>query len=440
MTSLAAHRAQWHRLVIIVPLAAGLAWVLGTFMASRDVEALRASVILSLLIVSSLLIFWLAARSDPEGPRLFTLLLVSFALKLLALYYRFSVGFFADAYVYDGNGRVIADLLSSGQWPQMSQYTGTLLVRLLTGIVYFLTGPTFYGISILWTWLGLMGMLFFYKAFVMAFPDGNRRLYMFLVLLYPSLLLWTSSLGKDALMMMFGGMATYGVARLRRRVDVAGLWWFVVGFAGMFGIRPHIGAIYSVALAVSPLGARNMAPLARIAGITVLGVAAIAIAVVGSRAVGLERLDVEEVQGFIGERQTLPPGRVRRVIGAGESGSSAFTPVDTSSPMGLALLIPTVLFRPFPWEARNANSLVASLEGMGLLAVILYRFRSVRAALLGATRDSFLLLTVLYALMFIFIFSAINNFGIIARQRVQVYPFVLMWIAYLASRPRKEGD
>jgi hypothetical protein len=313
-----------------------------------------------------------------------------------------------------------------------------LFVRLLTGIVYFLTGPTFYGISVLWTWFGLIGMLFFYKAFVAAFPEGNRRLYMLLVLLYPSMLLWTSGLGKDALMMMFGGMATYGIARFRRGVDLAGLWWLALGFAGMFAVRPHIGAIFMVALAVSPLAARTTTPFAKIAGMTVLAAAAVAVAMAGSRSVGLERLDVEEVQGFIGAHQTST-SKGGRETGPGESGRSQFSAVDTSSPVGLALLIPTVLFRPYFWEARNMNSLVASLEGMGLLAVMLYRFRSVRAALLGAARDRFLLLTVLYALMFIFLFSAINNFGIIARQRVQIYPFVLMWIAYLASRPREEG-
>ncbi len=430
MSSLVANRAHLQRLAVLVPLCASLAWVLGALLASKDVETLRAGVILSGLVIASLVIFWLAARSDPEGQTLLVLLWVSFGLKLLAVYFRFNTGLLADAYVYNDVGRDYATVLANGGWPELHRVLGTTFVRLITGIFYLITGPTFYGVSIFWTWLGLIGLMLFYKAFVTAFPEGNRRLFLILVLLYPSMLLWTSSLGKDAPMMLFGGMATYGLARLRAGGHLIGLALLGMGAAGMLAIRPHIAAIYVVALVISRITTRKMTPLARIAGLVVLTAGAIGIAVVASRAVGLERLDAEEVEQFISERQ-VATGRQQ-----GVRGGSAFAAIDTSGPVGLALLIPTVLFRPFPFEAHNTNALLASMEGMGLLAIILYRFRSVRAAILGALRDNFLMFTVLYALMFIFLYQAITNFGIIARQRVQIYPFVLMWIAYLAARRR----
>ncbi|MGH2405820.1 MAG: hypothetical protein ACRDGN_15375, partial [bacterium] len=181
------------RILILGPLFLALAWSLGAIVASNDVLITRAAFFLSGIVIVSLVLFWLVARSDPEGGTLFAIMLVSLTLKLLAMAFRFNAGLLADAYVYDDSGVAYARILASGRWPEGIQYGGTDVIRLLTGLVYFVTGETIYGISILWAWFGLLGMLFFYKAFITAFPGGHRRIYMYLIFLYPSMQLWTSS-------------------------------------------------------------------------------------------------------------------------------------------------------------------------------------------------------------------------------------------------------
>jgi hypothetical protein len=69
---------------------------------------------------------------------------------------------------------------------------------------------------------------------------------------------------------------------------------------------------------------------------------------------------------------------------------------------------------------------------------MVYRWRSVRAALTGLRRNSFFLFLLVYVALFVFLFSAIGNFGIIARQRVQLLPFLFMWIAHLPAQPGRE--
>jgi hypothetical protein len=399
---------------------------------------MRMSVVLVVLVLLSIAIFRIAARNDADADLLFWMLMASFGLKIFAVHFRLSTGLLADAYVYSSAGEEISYLLAAGQSPMAGgRFTGSFAVRLLTGIVYLITGPTLIGVSYIWAWLGLIGMLVFYKAFVTAFPQGNHRLYMILVLLFPSLLLWTSSLGKDAVMMLAGGAAAYGVARSQRRFDIGSVLSLLLGIGAMLAIRAHLAAIFGVALMMSlivrPARQGSLAPFVKIVGLICVTVFAVGIAVVASRVVGLEGLDAEEVQGFISERQGYT-GQQRHILGEGEHGGSAFTPIDTKSPLGLAILIPTVLFRPFPWEAHNMNAMVTALESLALLSLIVYRRRSVIAAISGSPRNSFLLLSVLYALMFIYIFSAVTNFGIIARQRVQIFPYVFMWIAYLGSR------
>lgn len=428
-----ARGAGTQRWLLVVPIVLLIAWSIGTLLGSKDLTSTRAAVILSLLVLTSLVLFWAVSRSDPDPTRLFVLLMVSFALKLGAMAFRFYGGILADAFAYNAAGQAIAEQLARGQWPAEVGLFGTPFLRLAAGLAYYVTGVTFPGISMLWTWFGLIGLLLFYLAFRTAFPHGHRRLYMALILLFPSMLLWTSSLGKDALMVMFLGMGALGAARLSSRVEGIGVTWLLLGLAGMMMIRPHLAAVFAVAFGASmlirPIRAGMMTPVLRVVGLLVVVGLAAAVVSTASGYVGLESIGSQEILGFIEEYQEQSA-----------RGGSAFEQVDPRTPAGAALAIPTVLFRPFPFEAHNLNARIASLEGLALLALMVFRWRSVAAALGAAPRRSYLLLIVVYALLFIFFFSAIANFGIIARQRAQLFPFIFMLVCYLGPRgPQADG-
>jgi len=433
MSTRAWRSPQMGSLLFVAPLMLVFAWTMGAIVASNDVLIVRASVYLSAITVISMMLFWMMARSDSHGRPLLVFLMISLMLKLTAMAFRFNVGLLADAWQYDDAGVRLAGILASGRWPEEISYGGSDVVRLLTGLVYFVTGETIYGISMLWAWFGLLGMLFFYKAFSTAFPGGNRRLYMALVFLYPSMLLWTSSLGKDALMVMALGMASYGLARLQQRTELVGVWWLGLGTFGMLMIRPHIAAIFAIAAGFSalirPIRAGLMTPVIRMAGLILFVAVGAFVVQTAAGYIQLEGLAPEDVLGFIETEQ-----------GLSEQGGSAFQQVSVrNNPLAYLVNVPTILFRPFPWEALRANrstfALIASLEGFGLLLLMLYRRRSVAAALAASPRNSFVLFTVIFAALFIFIFSAIANFGILARQRSTLLPLVFMWIAYLGSTP-----
>jgi len=412
-----------------------LAGIIGVFLGTDDMEVVRAGVILSMLTIVSLVLFWRVSRSDPQGARLLTVLLVSFVFKLLMGAFRHYGGLLADAYAYDAAGQGFASRwLMRGEWPEHLLTFGTPFVKLLVALAYYATGVTFGGVTILWAWFGLLGMLFFHLAFSTAFPHGNRRLYTLLIFLYPSMLLWTSSLGKDALVIMFLGMAAYGVARLQQRLGFVGLWWLAFGVSGAFMIRPHVVGVFLVAFGASalilPIRAGLMTPIVRLAGVAILVGLSIIVVLSASDYAGVEELGAESVLESISSRQEQS-----------ERGGSAFEQVDVRSPLGLAMAVPTILFRPFPWEAHNTYALVASLEGLGLLALIFFRRRSVAAAISTMFRNSYVLFISVYILLFIFFFSAIGNFGIIARQRAsQLYPFIFMWVAFMAPRLTEKTD
>jgi hypothetical protein len=427
MIAQASRRPQIYGALVLVPLLLVAAWGLGTLLAAKDAETVRAAVILSVLVVVSLCVFWLAARSDPAGPMLFTVLCISFGLKLLAVYLRFAGRLLADAIVYDQFAAQIAAAFGRGQWAVGAKFWGTEFIRIAGAFVYYLTGTTFYGISVLWAWFGLLGMLMFYKAFTITFPAGNRRLFMLLIFLYPSLLLWTGSLGKDALMLFFLGMGAYGAARVYYSVRIGGVLVLAAGIGGMLMVRPHLAAVFAVAFGASfltrPIHAGLLTPVIRLVSLIALVVVSAAVVSTAAGFVGLESLESQDVFQYIEVRQA----RTAR-------GGSAFGVGDPRNPLNMVVGLPTVLFRPFPWEAHNLPAAVASVESMILLALVLYRWGSIKSALGMTRRNGYLLMIVVYTTLFVFFFSAIANFGIIARQRVQLYPFVFMLVAFAGRR------
>ena len=110
--------------------------------------------------------------------------------------------------------------------------------------------------------------------------------------------------------------------------------------------------------------------------------------------------------------------------------------------MRLAILAPfaviTVLFRPFLIEAHNTQALATAAEATFLLIFTILRFRWVVAALHSMRRQPYVAFAMFHVLLFVVGFSGVANFGLLARQRVQVYPlfFVLLAIAPATLRTK----
>ncbi len=107
-------------------------------------------------------------------------------------------------------------------------------------------------------------------------------------------------------------------------------------------------------------------------------------------------------------------------------GGSSFAAPDPFSPIGYPYAIVTVIMRPFPFEVDNLQMAITSAEGL-LLAALLTKSlpRIVRTP--GLLRQTpYLAVAISYVLVFAFAFASIGNFGILARQRVQMLPFLFI--------------
>jgi hypothetical protein len=404
--------------------------VLSAAMERVSYDKWGALVIAPVLVLVSLPIIAKVAQGEPDR-YIVQLLYIALIAKLVASFARWWMAFVlyggnSDAARYHTVGSQIAEPLRQGHWSQVdlgASLMGTGFLVLVTGIIYAITGPTLLGGFLVYSWLSFWGLVFFYLAFRVALPDFDRRRYAILLLLMPSLLFWPSGIGKDGWMLFTLGLMSFGVASVlaRRRGALVPL---LLGAAGTAMVRPHVTVMVMASLFLAYLLARRrhqspLGPLKTLVGIGVFAAAGFFALRLTTQFLGAASLDAT---ASIGE--TLASTQ-RRTTGGG----STYAGGAVGSPLDMPNAILTVLFRPFPYEAHNIQALIASAEGTVLLLLFALSWRRLlRVPRLLRSRP-YLTFCLAYALMFSYAFSSFSNFGILTRERVQVFPMVLVFLA-----------
>jgi hypothetical protein len=374
-----------------------------------------------------------------QDPRLFWFLvfalLLKFAGAIIRQYVAVSVyGGAADAESYHNAGVEISERFRDGNFDHgLQDLSGADFMKFSTGIVYTIIGPTRLGGFLFYSWLGFWGLFLFYRAFRLAVPEGRARSYRNLIFLLPSFVFWPSSIGKEAWMMMTLGIAVFGAARALSGRTVRGLTVTILGLWLASLVRPHIAGLVAAALPAAYLlrrpsqKLRELAPVAKGLAIVVVGIIAIVVVIKADeylRDSGIEtRGGVESVLTQITTRTA--------------GGGSSFVPSILESPQRTPVAIVTVLFRPFVFEAHNAQALAAALETMFLLALTVWRLPWVIAALKTMRRQPFVAFALVYGALYVLAYSGVANFGILVRQRVLLLP---LFIVFLAIPPLRKQE
>jgi len=380
----------------------------------------------------------LRRQAAREGdPALFRLLLFALVVKLVGGVIRYYVAFSvyggnADATRYHNAGLALAEPFRHLDFSGFHFDTGTPFMDVITGVVYAIIWPSKMGGFLFFSWLGFWGLFFCYRAFVIGVPEGRRRPYAYLLFFMPSLLFWPSGIGKEAWMMFGLGIAAYGVAKILAHDVWRGLVACGLGLwlAGM--IRPHMAALIGVSLAAAVItrksrtGLRELTPIVK--GGTIVAVAILAAALVVRTDRFLQGAGIDTSEGV---SSTLTDVESRTA-----EGGSEFAPSIVDSPLRAPVAIVTVLFRPFVFETHNLQSLLAAIEGTALLVLCLIRLRWLWAAVRSLRRLPYVVYSLTFSALFIVAYSSYANFGLLARQRVQLYPlfFVLLSIPPVTDR------
>ena len=422
--------------VVVVGLAliTGYLWLLFDVADTGSYEAWSGLLLIPVVVLLNIPLLLRAGRRDPD-PRFLQLLVLAFVAKLAATAARWAMAFVlydgSDARAYSVEGARLAEAYR--QWDFGAdigrEFIGTGFMRVATGAVYVVTGPSFYLVWLLFSLLGFWGTYFLYRAFRIAVPEGNARRYALLLLLLPSILFWPAGLGKEAFVVFGIGLFAYGSALLLAGYRTWALP-LLLGVAGTAVVRPHITAALFTALVLAWFLRRRVRPANELTPLTYIGGAVMILAaggVVASSAasfLGVDSLSVSGVDSAISSTTELT-----------DEGGSTFTPATVNSPLDLPLAAFTVVFRPMVFEASNPQMLLAAAEGTLLLGLVALSWRSLVKLPGRLRRQPYLIFCIVYTLVFVYAFSNFGNFGILTRQRVQVLPFVLVFLALRAPRP-----
>jgi hypothetical protein len=310
-------------------------------------------------------------------------------------------------------------------WHALRLWDGTMWIEAATWLHNRIVPGSYHAVKVGYAMVGLVAIYLFYRAAVRF--RGTEDIRMLYVLgLFPSILFWSSILGKDPIVLLGIGMYAYGVVSLQR----SGRLRFIapVG-AGVFLamlIRPWLGPVMVLPLFVFALGGiRSLA--ARLAFAT---------AVIGGMAFAWSVF----VEYFVFRTtQELLQLTADMSHGFAQGGAAQRMTHDLSSIGGVISFMPrgafTALFRPLPGEVMNPFGLLAGLEsllllGLALVALLRFRFASLRDPI------------VVWAGTFVVVWAAVygfvsyGNLGGAVRFRLQILPILLGLLLHLAHRRR----
>ena len=424
----------WQTVGVLVTTAC-LAMYLWLWIAARKPVAAGLLVIPLLLLMSAPVIRRAARREatfDLAG-----LLVTGLSLRFAYSYLRVSNA--SDAGVYFREGARLASSfralhfdIDTGQ-----KVPGTGALRYLAGLVDVVTFSNQMASFLVFTWLAFWGLYLMYRAFELAMPDGDRYRYARLVFLWPSLCFWPSSIGKESWLIFTIGAASLGAARVFTRRPGGYTLLVAALFAAGF-VRPHVALLTLMAFVIALFvgtrhaptsGARTPASIAKVAGLVVLVAVASLFASRTADFLGVNDLSSSSIDSALSkqtEQSTI--------------GGSAFTPANASSPQGYAETFVTILIRPFPFESHNVDELLSAAEGIVLAGFAVTSWRRLASAPGRMRAQPYIGYALVFVFMFVYMFAAMANFGILARQRTQMLPFAFVLLCIpLATRARATG-
>jgi len=381
------------------------------------------------------------ARVDQDA-RTFRLVMASGALKLATapLWIYVNDHYYsgiADAYGYSRVGAQVAAQIRNGDFSfHVGRVIGDGATSIITGIIYTVIDSNVLGGFFVFAFLGFVSLVLFYRAFRVALPDGDHRRYAKLVFFFPSLLFWTSAIGKDALISLGLGLGALGAARILARAR-GGFVLLGIGLGLTALIRPHVALMLFAALAVAYLVSKSktaspLTPLAKLLGAVVLVVGGLILAKLTAHFFGLQSLSVASIQHVLNQNASNTGGLNSRQYGSIVATSVSLSP--TSIPKDIYY----VLIRPLPFQAHGLTQLASSLENTFLVALLIVSWRRLASAFTAMRRHPYLLLVALYSLVWIILFASIGNLGILVRERTSLLPLLLVLVSWPAATRARE--
>jgi hypothetical protein len=245
---------------------------------------------------------------------------------------------------------------------------------------------------------------------------------------FPSVLFWSSTLGKDPLTFFAIGLYFWGGVGMLTNFRFRHLVGFTAGVLFATAIRLWLAPILTVPFMLAyVLFSRRR-----------LGLKVTILVFIGAGSIFFlnqfqERFRIQNGKDYLKRLNTISRGW--------KSGGSAQEVPEMKSAKDFVVFAPramfTALFRPLPGEVNNMFGALAGLENFALLALFLW-------GLVKCRKVDFQNPTVAFSLLLLFVWSAVyglisfQNLGTASRFKLMVFPVILILPFFVWDRQQTE--
>ncbi|MFH1117962.1 MAG: hypothetical protein V1792_28915 [Pseudomonadota bacterium] len=317
-----------------------------------------------------------------------------------------------DEIVHNMRAGDVMKLIDEGKWDQVWAFAepGTNAWQLYLALLYSFTGVSNTGSTIINMFFAFWGGLILVREFVKILPSIPPRTWPLVVVFFPSVIYWCTWNLKEGFMYWAVCLVISGVGVKKPTLgDI-----LRVGTGVMVGglLRPHIIIGWFLAVIGVNLLRRGRAPLALLSMI-VLPLAVTAISSVAK----IETPSVENaLDRAYGQAKILSE----------RSGGSTIH-YEEGRPILFVSGFASLFFRPYPWRVRHLGLLLSCLETWSMTLLMLWVWLSMPPRKWGHFfKMPHVKLALLACVYFSLFFTFLANEGLLARQRVQAVPALLI--------------
>ena len=310
-------------------------------------------------------------------------------------------------------------------WKSITFGQGTEIVCGLAWILVhvFKVGISYHALKVVFSMIGLLGIYFFYLG-VSELVGKRVRFNLYLLGLFPSVLFWSSILGKDPLNLFGVGLYFYGICKWYREEKWLYLFLALAGMIVASAMRSWYFVILFLPLLILFWKSWNHVPSFGkgslfSAFLVVFGVLLASLPMIS------ERFKANDLDQAISATNTISH--------SWGYGGSAVSEIPKFTSLGSMLVFApygmfTALFRPLPGEVMNGFGLIAGLENLALI-YLLFRFAlKSQWNLWIRTRMGTWLITLVLTWSAIYCFISPQNLGSAVRFKLQILPILIAMI------------
>ncbi|WP_231556154.1 hypothetical protein [Gillisia sp. Hel_I_29] len=276
---------------------------------------------------------------------------------------------------------------------------------------------------VFYAWLGYLGFLYAYLFFRENIPLKIKVFKKFdlltLILFFPNMHFWTSSLGKGAPIFLGLMMFAYAIKNPKGRLIT-----LIIGSLIIYFIRPHVFLFVAVGTVLGYMTGKEKISLGKKLLIYVIMIGGLIL--VQDQILGIAGLDGSE--DLVSDFENFSDDRSASL---GNSGSG----VDMSSyPLPLKLF--TFWFRPLFFDAPGLLGLITSVEN---LIYLLLFIKILKKDFISFIKSSTVVVKMSLVVFFLSSFAMtfiMSNLGIIMRQKSMVMYFLFFVIYYYLAQKK----